>query len=358
MKNTIPITRPVNGADLDQLRERLGLSASDACWLYGLSMAKWSEIVKQKSNEPLKNATLALMARALSERNDLYPIPKPPGVEQAFGLVLQHRNHLDRKRFAIMFGCEASTGYHWMTLKTKVGTIQNRLFLLFQTLIQQAEVISWEAAGEIITEWEKMVEEEARSRGIERIFETGCWRGFTESKDYPPIRGENIEEVRERLGLSTMDARWLFGMSMFKWAEVVKKGGCVPLKSPSLSLLVRILKNHPEVCPINPSIDPGKIFEKISINQPEINKKRMAIMFGCEGSSGHRWLTRKKNMGPSLHRILKVFMGWYEPNLNEARESSTEGILAISKWDRMVELEAYTRGVNNVYSLGRWEAGS
>ena len=56
-KTTIPVTRPVNGADLDQLRERLGLSTADACWLYGLPMPKWANIVKKKSNEPLKKAT-------------------------------------------------------------------------------------------------------------------------------------------------------------------------------------------------------------------------------------------------------------------------------------------------------------
>ena len=295
------------------------------------------------------------MARALSARHDLCPIPKAPSIDHIFSLVLHHREYLDRKRFAIMFGCEASTGYRWMTLRTKVGTIQTRLFMMLEGLIKQAEAHSWEAGGQAITKWEYMVDEEARSRGISRIFETGCWTEFKEDPELPLIRGEDIDEVRERLGLSTMDACWLFSMSMSKWTEIVKQQSKVHLKSPSLSLLVRVLKKHPELCPFPPSIDPVDIFEAISINQPEMDKKRMAIMFGCEGSSGHRWLTRHKKMGPALHRILKVFDGWYGPSVQNERISTPEGILAISEWDRMVELEGFTRGVNNVFSLGRWQ---
>lgn len=367
MKTTIPSNRPVNGADLDALRERLGLSASDACWLYGLSMAKWAEVVKKNSTAPIKKTTLALMARALSARQDLCPIPKAPTVDETFDLVHQHRDYIDKKRFAIMFGCEASTGYRWMTLKTKVGTVQSRLFMVFHSLVTTAAGTSWKKSslrrkpdlrmsGRVVTEWEHLVEIEADSRGIKSIFQGGCWTAQTESPQSKRMKGEDIDEVRERLGLSTMDACWLFGMSMSKWTEIVKKNSKEPLKSPSLALLVRVLKANPDVCPLGVIPDPVEIFSAIAVNQRDMDKKRMAIMFGCEGSSGYRWLTVKSKIGPSLHRIFKVFAGWYGPSLRESVHATPEGILAISEWDKLVETEGAARGVPDVFSTGRWTA--
>ena len=363
MKPIIPTNRPVNGADLDALRKRLSLSTSDACWLYGLSMSKWTQVVKKNANQPLKKATLALMARALSARQDLCPIPKTPTVDETFALVHKHREYIDKKRFAIMFGCEASTGYRWMTVKTKVGTIQKRLFMILHSLVTGTSLenrtslkrkLDFDCSSKFITQWEGLVEVEAESRGIKSIFQRGCWTNETEIPHNRRMKGEDIDAVRATLGLSTMDACWLFGMSMSKWTEIVKKNGNDPLKSPSLSLLVRILLANPEACPLGVVPDPMKIFNAISVNQRGMDKKRMSIMFGCEGSSGYRWLTVKSNVSPSLHRIFKIFTGWYGPSMHENNQATHQGLLAISEWDKLVEVEASVRGVANVFAIGRW----
>lgn len=65
----IPEDRPVIGADLVDLKQKLKLDVMDVLWLFGLSMPAWSKLKSKEKNEPVNDMALALLVRYL----DKYP---------------------------------------------------------------------------------------------------------------------------------------------------------------------------------------------------------------------------------------------------------------------------------------------
>lgn len=351
MSTLIPSTRPVIGEDLNALREQLGMSTSEACWLFGMSMTKWTQVVKAGAKTMLKRPTLALLVRALNSRPDLTLLPVHPGAHDVFDRLRAADEEMDKKRLSIFFGSEASSGYRWITLESEISPALARLFLVFQRLYDRALSESPASANRMVADWRKMVEVEARERGIANIFVTGVWTPEAGGRIGRPVFGEDLDALREQMGLSTMDACWLFGLSMTKWTQVAKgEGAKRPLNNKTLALLVRALKEHPEVCPITPPPEAIEVYEAIAASQPHLDRKRMAIMFGCEASSGYRWLTTGSEIGTALGRLFKVFMLHHD----EVGGSPRKAEKLIKEWDEMVKTEAQARGIRDVFTSGRW----
>lgn len=388
--NLIPSHRPVIGEDLDTLREMLGLSTMDAIWLYGMSMNKWTNTVKNGARSPVDNITLALLARQLAAHPELCPLPKPVGANDVYSLIQTLLPSLDKKRFAIMFGCEASSGYRWITMGSKISPALSRLFFVFQTILKSARKRSESQALSMLTEWDQMVENEANQRGVRNVFSSGRWVCVGGADIRRPVIGQDLDELREELGLSTMDACWLFGMSMTKWSKIVNKDGRVPVSNVSLALLVRALRAYPQACPIFPSVSAFDVKEQIDQtvrrhpNHEDgliVDKKRMGIMFGCEASAGYRWLTTSSKISPVLVRLFYVFHlehglaleksranmlraikkaqgsaqnGTDLPSTDDGHQEARSDALMLDSWDEMVLTEARVRGIENVFSTGRW----
>lgn len=354
MSTFIPTNRPVIGEDLDNLREQLGLSSSEACWLYGLSIMKWMKIVKNGAKDVIRRPSLALLARALDKRPEHSLLPRQPSAQEIFDRIHKVDAEVDKKRLSVLFGSEASAGYRWITKESEISPALARLFMMFQRLFDRAHGQSNRAAIKMLEDWRKMVALEASQRGIANIFTTGRWIAEENSAVGQPIKGEDLDSLREQMGLSTMDACWLFGLSMTNWTIIAKnKGAKIPLKNVTLALLVRVLREYPELCPITPLADAREVYEVIATAQPELDYKRMSIMFGCEASSGYRWLTQGSKIGPVLDRLFKVFMASYA----EVKGSPRKLADLVAEWDQMVIEEARARGVVGIYSVGRWSAG-
>lgn len=374
MKSFIKTNVPVIGEDINALRDVLGLSTGDACWLYGISMTRWMEMTSNRlgHKDPVPNPTLALMVRALSSRPDISPIPVAPSAEEILGMINELGETVDKKRLAIMFGCEGSSGYRWITMRGKISPVLERLFLVFRMLLKSALAKSAGQAIKFLDEWDEMVEDEARHRGISDIFSVGKWNvNEADSGPIPlgkrrPVRGEDLSSLRERLGIGTHDACWLFGLSMTRWMMVAMKPGQIrttgasttyvhgskdPVNNATLALLVRILKKYPEACPIFTPVTAQEVYEKILKVRPDLDKKRFSIMFGCESSSGHRWIAQNSKISPVVERTLKVFMTMFSAALQTSHAKASDFLI---EWDRMVELEAQARGIPNIFRVGRW----
>ena len=369
----IPTHRPVIGEDLDALREQLGLSTMDGCWLYGMSMNKWTKTVKKEAREVVENASLALLARELSSNPALCPVPRMPTANEILELIKAHQPSVDKKRLAIMFGCEASSGYRWITIGSKISPVLSRLFLVFRTILQASLKRSDSQALSTLADWDRMVALEAMQRGVSDVFSSGRWTVKDQSQIQRPILGQDLDELREELGLSTMDACWLYGMSMTKWSKVINKEGRKPVPNTSLALLVRALRAHPQACPVPRMVGANEVFEQVkSVERMAagghkplvIDKKRLAIMFGCEASSGYRWITIGSKISPVLARLFTVFKERHCEALIKARSDAARGRknksfdtadnAMLNEWDRMVLSEAEVRGIVHIFSIGRW----
>lgn len=368
----IPTHRPVIGEDLDTLREQLGLSTMDGCWLYGMSMNKWTETVKKEARATVENVSLALLARELSANPELCPIPAMPSANNIHELIKKCQPLVDKKRLAIMFGCEASSGYRWITKGNKISPVLARLFIVFHHIFMVALKRSDSQALSMLADWDSMVTLEANQRGVTDVFSTGRWTVPEGATIQRPILGQDLDELREELGLSTMDACWLFGMSMTKWSKVINKEGRMPVSNSSLALLVRALRAHPEASPVPKMVGANDVFDLVKDVRRQIgndrsiaiDKKRLAIMFGCEASSGYRWVTKNSKISPVLARLFTVFQNRYTEALTKARFDTARGRktkanesadqIILSEWDGMVASEASVRGIVHIFAIGRW----
>lgn len=173
----IPANRPVLGKDLDAVRQQFGLLVSDAIWLFGLSITRWTQIVRNNPDEPVKDPTLALLVRFLDQHADMAVIPKFPSAEEMFKLINDVAD-VDQKRFSVLFGSEASAAYRWLKAGSRQTPAVTRLMhYLQEALVQQPP----RKRGQLLESWRNTVAQEATARGVEDIFKTGQWNPKTKA---------------------------------------------------------------------------------------------------------------------------------------------------------------------------------
>lgn len=168
----IPTNRAVLGRDLDDVKMQFGLSTADACWLFGMSITKWTQIVRKAVDEPVTDPTLALLVRYLDQHPELSVIPKLPDGEEMFELI----NTIiptDQKKFSILMGSEASAAYRWRRVGSRQSpTLLRLMFYMKMSLLGRTD----SERLQLISEWQKTVELEGRARGVDDVFRRGRWR--------------------------------------------------------------------------------------------------------------------------------------------------------------------------------------
>jgi hypothetical protein len=167
----IPLNRPVIGRDLDEIKQQFGLSTADACYLFGLSITRWTQVVRARADEPLTDPTLALLVRLLADHPELSVIPKMPNANEMFN-ILEEIAPLDQKRFSILLGAEASAGYRWRKQQSRQGPFLTRL-MYYMKMALLSRTPGDKAV--LLDEWSKVVEAEGRARGVDDVFRKGQW---------------------------------------------------------------------------------------------------------------------------------------------------------------------------------------
>lgn len=83
---------------------------------------------------------------------------------------------VEPKRFATYFGAETSAAYRWMKPDARPSSTALRLmhFMKIALLMQ-------DAAGrtQMLENWRKTVDQEAKTRGVPDVFKTGRWSTTT-----------------------------------------------------------------------------------------------------------------------------------------------------------------------------------
>lgn len=180
----IPKNRPVIGRDLDDLREKLGLSTADACWLFGLSMNAWAAAAKADPDAPVENPSLALLVRFLDQHPEVVVIPKMPAPQEIADLV-NEVTETPQRALSVLLGNEGTAAYRWLKVGVKAPpTVQRLMFGLKQALLRRPEVAK---KIELLNDWRATVETEAKARGEANIFGTAKW----------PAKGKKLSEPAE-----------------------------------------------------------------------------------------------------------------------------------------------------------------
>lgn len=166
----IPSGRPVIGRDLEEIKQQFGLTTADACFLFGISITKWTQL-KTAANEPLTDPSLALLVRFLAEHPELSVIPKMPNAIEMFDLFNEILE-VDQKRFSIMMGAEASAGYRWRKSNSRQGAALQRLMYYMKLALMSR---TGGDKVQLLDSWCKTVENEGLARGVPDIFRAGQW---------------------------------------------------------------------------------------------------------------------------------------------------------------------------------------
>jgi len=129
------------------------------------------QIVRQAPDEPVKDPTLALLVRFLAQHPELAVVPRQPSAAEMFALMNEIAD-VEPKRFATYFGAESSAAYRWMRPDARPSSTVTRLMHFLKTAL-----LMQDAAGrtQLLEDWRKTVEQEARIRGVQNVFKTGRW---------------------------------------------------------------------------------------------------------------------------------------------------------------------------------------
>jgi hypothetical protein len=187
----IPTNRPVLGKDLDSIAQQFGMLVADACWLFGMSITKWMQIVRQNPEVPLKDPTLALLVRFLADHPELSVIPKFPSAEEMFTLVNKVQE-VDQKRFSVLFGSEASATYRWLKPGSRMSPAVGRLMFYMKMAMLAA---SPDKRGEMLENWRETVKLEGQARGVEDIFKSGAWKPKAKRPPRKRVAAKKVSQV-------------------------------------------------------------------------------------------------------------------------------------------------------------------
>lgn len=163
---------PVTGHEVNVTRKKLELSVPEACWLFGLSMNKWSEAVRQRAKDPVGNVSLALLVRALQANPQMAPLPRK--VDPArFLATLCQQQPLSQRRFALLLGCEASAGSRWINQQVAPAPVVERLLSVWQQRL--GDDPDGPSVQRGLAEWGTLIKAEMTARGTEDVFSAGRW---------------------------------------------------------------------------------------------------------------------------------------------------------------------------------------
>ena len=159
-----PANRPILGEDLLTLRDMLGITdVNDACWLFGLRIGAWGALTSQNPKMPVPDAALAILLRVLNDDLSLSPLKKPESPLDLFNEVKSFQSDLDKKKFAEIFGNEASSGYKWVQAGSRPGPAVRRLMLIFRKQLERAKKTGPSSVGHLLLDWENVLRQEKLS---------------------------------------------------------------------------------------------------------------------------------------------------------------------------------------------------
>lgn len=169
--SSIPSSRSVIGRDLEEIKQQFGLTTGDACFLFGVSITKWTQLVRSSPDVQIKDPTLALLVRFLSQHPELSVIPKMPTTSEMFNTI-NSVVETDQKRFSLLLGAEASAGNRWKRSGSRPGQSLERLMYYLRLAILSR---SHGERVELLDSWRQTVAAEGRARNVDDIFRAGQW---------------------------------------------------------------------------------------------------------------------------------------------------------------------------------------
>lgn len=196
----IPLNRAVIGRDLKEIKQTFGLSTSEACYLFGLSITKWTLIVNKNPDVPLTDPSLALLVRFLAEYPHLSVIPKPPSAVEMYEKICSV-TPLNSKEFSVFLGSEGSAYNRWKKNISRQGPSVQRLLYYFRLVLLGRPVTE---QATLLNNWRSIVKSEGFARSGSDVFKTGQWKHKDEIAKSKLSAGAKAGAARSKLKRTTL----------------------------------------------------------------------------------------------------------------------------------------------------------
>ena len=177
-----------------------------------------------------------------------------------------------------------------------------------------------------------------------------------------PYTGNDLQMVRQKMGLSVGDFTWMLGINMSHWGQCSNDGNA-PIPEAPIALLAQFIDRHPELSLVPHPLEPARVYSFFSLGLP-LTLKEFGLAFGRDGSAGHRWVSSGKDTPASLQRSMYMLVRLAEMRLNRDMDSCIEdgvnerskAIIAEvwSEWRTLAESEARSRGCQNLWTSRGW----
>lgn len=160
-----------------------------------------------------------------------------------------------------------------------------------------------------------------------------------------PVTGRDLANLRLKLGLSTDEMAYMFGVNKNRYHFMVNTEADLPVRSTPTAIMVRLLEMDETLnfMPTFPS--PQELYKMV---EPyEITKREFSVILGNHGTSMQRWERFGKRAIPQVYRLCRVIQNL----LNKKGGHKTIEIMKL-----IVNTEGALLGLDNVLASGRWNS--
>ncbi len=319
----------IKGADVQDLKELLGVTSLDLMWVIGLKsfsfpMGRWKP-TGERSELPIIQPSLSILVRYLLRYEDEGLIPKAPYFEDVFDKVAPFFQELSLgdpylSKFSLLLGLGVGAANQWSKGLRSPALGTQRLLYLINRAVDKNGIKGFER-------YIKIVAQEAKVRDVgtlDDLFEASAWKPEAFKKKYsdPSVEvpgnlmtGADFDDLKELLGLSWWEFIWLMGKANFQ-ARWKNKGeeSFRPNTQPSVCILGRYLMEYDDeaFAPTMPDFSQvHDMLEKVQTQvRPfkKISGRVLGPLFGVSGWSFNQYRNGTKTPSPMVDRLFYVFL--------------------------------------------------
>ncbi len=350
----------LKGYHLVSLSKHLGmLTRHQTAYVMGIPPATWYGYANSKSDKdggmanslkPIKSASICILTRFGFSFPDRIQRTHYPDAKTLYKKLQEKSPDSSYNDLARLLGREISAGHRWLSRGNSFDGTTRRLALHLNDFLNENR----------LGEWRKLVNKEVQLRNA-----VGAKSLTLPNGDEPLPTSEisaksinerllvvgDIDVIRNSCSLDTQDSLYHLGLSQKKWNDLGKMNPLIPIRDPSLSILLRLYFNHPEDLDAVklPSILIDDVFEELNNPDNKVSRSlhpdEVALLLGFTPSCVQRW-----RLNTSVHN--KVVN--YSPKQQRLISHFYQEIKAgrFDDWYQVVMVEAKTRGIKNLWETG------
>ena len=331
----------------------------ETAYVMGIPPVTWYSYANSKSNkdgepakslQPIDRASICILTRFGFTFPDRIQRTFYPDAKTLFKKLQDKAPESSYNDLARLLGREISAGHRWLTQGNSFDGTTRRLALHLNDFLNEDR----------LSDWQKLVHKEVKLRNA-----VGAKSLALPNPDKPLSMSKisrnsinrrllvvgDIDVIRNSCDLETQESLYHLGVSQRKWNDLRKMHPRMPIRDPSLSILLRLYFNHPEDLDAVrlPNVLIDDVFKEL--NNPDNNVSRslhpdeVALLLGFTPACVQRW-----RLDTSVHNKVVNYSPLQRRLIAHFHQEIKAG--RFNDWYRVVMVEAKTRGIDNLWENG------